>query len=180
MKNFKTCFFILCTVAVLSSCTIRVMDFTLLSTKSVPLSNSANFKKGSDVYTEDVLHLIFAYPISEDFPTTPDPKEVVDMAIESVPGCVALADGILITKIISFLFYTKFSYVVEGKAIVDPSLVSSTDRVMPKYAKFSIDKAGEKHIQSLSCDEYQALKSKITKGGKKTKLSSTHHATVSK
>ena len=169
MKNFKIYIFLLSTIVFLTSCTTRIIEFTLLSTKDVPLSKSANFKKGKGVFAEDVLQMILSFPTAPDFPTLPDPKEVVDMAIESVPGCVALADGSVTYKYLLFGVYNKFSFVIEGTAIIDPNLaLNAADR--PKYTKVEIDKDGNRHLQALSCDEYQKLKNKIAKGSRKTKL----------
>ncbi|WP_395753280.1 hypothetical protein [Prosthecobacter sp.] len=109
-------------VILLSSCTTRLVDFTIISTKNVDLSHAASFKRHPKRATgTDAKKIIVLFPTG-----VPSPKQAVDRAIESVPGGVALVDGVL-TRSFFYIPYifgeTKF--VVEGTVLVDPSLAAS-------------------------------------------------------
>jgi hypothetical protein len=107
------------TVALLSSCTTRLIDFTLISTKNVDLSRAGSFKRtGVRAKGEDKKHIIIIIPAG-----IPSAKEAVDRAIESVSGGVALVDGVLYQKMFYVPYiYGQNSYVVEGSVLVDPAL----------------------------------------------------------
>jgi len=95
--------------AVLSGCSQRFLDFTLISTKNFDMSVTE--LGGKRVTGVDKVNVFFV-PIG-----TPSPKEAIDRAIESAgPGYDALIDGVLTYKVAAFIFGT-ISYVVEGTAI---------------------------------------------------------------
>jgi hypothetical protein len=123
MFKYKTTLFLL-SLFLLSGCSTRVADFTIISSKNIDLSKGMNFKRGSTrVKGEDLKHIII-------IPTThPNAKEAMDKAIESVPGCVALTDGVLNHNLwwIPYI-YGQESYEVEGTPLIDPDLLKSMSR----------------------------------------------------
>jgi len=108
-------------VAALSSCTTRLMDFTIISTKNVDLSRAGSFKRNSTRVTgEDKKRIIVIIPTG-----VPSAKEAVDRAIESVPGGVALVDGVLTQEFFYIPYiYGEQKFVVEGTVLIDPALRS--------------------------------------------------------
>ena len=53
----------------------------------------------------------------------PSAKEAMDRAIQSVPGCVGLVDGVVEYEFFGLFFgYNRFT--VKGSCLVDPKLVS--------------------------------------------------------
>jgi hypothetical protein len=106
--------------AVLASagCTTRLVDFTMISTKNVDWSRADEFKRtGGRVVGEDIARMIVVIPTG-----MPNMKEAIDRAIESVPGGVALVDGVVSSKFWTILIYAEQSFVVEGTPLVDPRL----------------------------------------------------------
>lgn len=93
-----------------SSCTHRLTDFTVISTKNVPIANSATkFKKGDTrVKGVDVGHSVLFIP------GTPNMKEAIDRAIQSVPGAVGLVDGVIKQSAWTCFLYGQNKYIVEG------------------------------------------------------------------
>jgi hypothetical protein len=82
------------TALMFNSCTQRILDFTLVSSKNIDMSRAASFVKGNTrVKGVDMVHIIIFIPTG-----TINIKEAVDKAIESTPGCVALLDGVIYTK----------------------------------------------------------------------------------
>lgn len=99
----------------MSSCSQRLLDFTLISTKNVNLKEtheSSNFR----VKGKDVRHTVLFIPFG-----TPDIKEAIDDAIEQTPGCVALENGVLKYKWWSILLYGQSRYIIEGTPVMKSS-----------------------------------------------------------
>ena len=168
MKNLKFKLVLLSITAIIfSSCSHRVLDFTLISSKNVDLTKGATFEKGKQrVEGVDMVHWIICIPTG-----TVNIKEALDRAIESTPGCVALLDGVIYTKFwwIPYI-YGQQSALIEGTPLIDPSLAYNSND-MPKYGKIEMNKNGEiKSIEEISTTEYLALKDKIVKDAKETKF----------
>lgn len=146
---------VLCLGLFATSCTTRLTDFTVLSSKNVDLSQMGKFQKSSErVEGEDIAHIILIIPTG-----APDLKEAIDRAIEVTPGCVALADGVVSSRSFYFLLYGQQGYVVEGTPIIDPSLVSA-DEIESNFAVVTFDEETEEFVHEY-VDEatYNELKS---------------------
>ncbi len=138
----------------LSGCATRLIDFTMISTKNVDFTKGASFKRGRErVEGIDEVSIIIFIPTG-----TPNIKEAIDRAIESVPGAVALVDGVVTQKswYIPYIF-GKSSFVVEGTPLIDPSMASverESDYIVSK-----MDESGEvEELRYVSANEYAALK----------------------
>jgi hypothetical protein len=113
--------FLLLSIVTISGCSQRVADFTIISSKNIDLSKGADFKRGpTRVHGEDLKHIIII-PAGH-----PNAKEAMDNAIESVPGAVALLDGVLNHNFwyIPYI-YGQESYDVEGTPLIDPLLLKN-------------------------------------------------------
>jgi hypothetical protein len=168
MKKFKLKLMILSMTAILfSSCSHRVLDFTLISSKNVDLSKAASFLRGKNrVEGKDKVHWIIIIPTG-----TVNIKEAIDRAIESTPGCVALLDGVIYTKFwwIPYI-YGQQSATIEGTPLIDPSLAYNPTEI-PTYGKIELNKKGEiKSVENILSTEYYALKDKIVKDSKETRF----------
>ena len=123
----KTKNYLLLTAAVFvlmaSSCSSRLTDFTVISTKNVPIgTQSTNLKKATvRVKGVDKSHLVLFFPLG-----TPNLKEAIDRAIEQYPGAIALADGVVKSKFIYFLLYGQNSYIVEGTPLYPADMQQGT------------------------------------------------------
>lgn len=97
----------------LESCTYRVTDFTVISTKNVPLTESGNgFKKSEKrVKGTDVAHSVLV------FSGRPNMKEAIDKAIEKYPGAVGLVDGVVKYNTWTCFFYGQSKYIIEGSPL---------------------------------------------------------------
>ncbi|MCD8292508.1 MAG: LysM peptidoglycan-binding domain-containing protein [Prevotellaceae bacterium] len=95
----------------MSSCSHRLTDFTMISTKNVPLgAEAATLQKANQrVKGVDKASTILVFPIG-----TPNLKEAIDKAIEKYPGAVGLVDGVVRSKSWWAFLYGQSSYVVEG------------------------------------------------------------------
>jgi len=155
------------TVLIVSSCSHRVLDFTLISSKNVDFSNATTFVRGKNrVEGIDMVHLIIIIPTG-----TVNIKEALDRAIESTPGCVALLDGVIYTKFLYIPYiYGQQSASVEGTPLIDPGLAFNSTE-MSTFGKIELNKKGEiKNVESISNTEYYALKDKIVKESKITRF----------
>ena len=100
---------------VLASCTDRLTDFTVISTKNYPIGNAeaASITKADKrVKGVDKRHIILCIPFG-----TPNMKQAIDRAIEAYPGAIGLADGVVKSKYWWALLYGQNSYIVEGTPI---------------------------------------------------------------
>jgi hypothetical protein len=166
-KNKLTPMILVLTVLILSSCSHRFLDFTLISSKNVDFSKATTFERGKDrVEGKDMVRWIIVFPTG-----TVNVKEALDRAIESTPGCVALLDGVIYMKFwyIPYI-YGMQSATVEGTPLIDPSLAFNSTG-MPTFGKIELNKNGEiKSVESISNTEYYALKDKIVKESKITRF----------
>lgn len=108
---------ICCSGILLSACTTRVADVTVVSTKNMDLKHVAGYTTNYNVRSkgEDLKHIIIFFPTG-----VPDVKEAIDNAIEkNGPRCVGLANATISRK--SFyipLLYGQEAFVVEGDPIL--------------------------------------------------------------
>ena len=111
-----------------TGCTTRLTDFTVLSTKNVDLSRMSTYTRGtSRVQGEDLAFIIIFIPTSQ-----PHPKEAIDRAIQSVPGAVALVDGVVYQKGWWFIV-GQSGFIVEGTPLIDPALTGGHAKLQSNY-----------------------------------------------
>ena len=106
---------ITCLLLSIISCTSRLIDCTIISTKSFELSDAANYEKLTErVEGDDVTHIVIFIPLG-----LPDVKEACDTAIEQTPGCVGLSDAVLYSSWFYIPYiYGQIKYTIEGTPIV--------------------------------------------------------------
>ena len=138
-------------------CVTRLADFTIISTKNIDLARGADFKRGaSRVQGEDKISIIIFIPTG-----VPNIKEAIDKAIESVPGAIALLDGVISSKAwyIPYIF-GESSYVVEGTPLVDPKLLAS--ELPSNYIISRLNRKGQIiETKYVSKTDYDLVKKKI-------------------
>ncbi len=163
MQRIKTFLVLFCLLS-LVGCTVRLVDFTMISTKNLDLSRAASFERAKSRVTgkDEALIIIF-------IPTgIPSIKEAIDRAIESVPGAVALVDGVVSSTSWWFIFGMS-SYVVEGTPLIDKTLAST--ELKSRYMVAKLDRKGNtKEFRYVSEDEYLELKGKYLVKPRKIKL----------
>ncbi len=111
MKKFTFIISALTLLFCVSSCSHRLVDFTIISTKNVPIGNSMEGlnKAPTRVKGVDKKHWVLFFPLG--FPSM---KEAIDKAIEKYPGAIALCDGVLKQNSWHIFLYGQNSYIVEG------------------------------------------------------------------
>lgn len=139
------------------ACSQRIVDFTIISSKNVDLSEIADFTRGqSRVEGEDVRHIIIFIPTG-----VPNAKEALDKAIESVPGAVALLDGVIDYHwwYIPYI-YGRSWYAVEGTPLINPKYTSSAK--IGNYMISKLDQNGNvKEFEIVDKVKYEQVKSSI-------------------
>lgn len=138
----------------MSACTHRLVDFTIISSKNVDLSKAATFKRGNQrVEGVDKAYIIIFIPTG-----FPEVKQAVDNAIEKVPGCVALVDGVISQTAWYFLIgYNGIN--VEGTPLIDPSLAMYEGGLKSNYMIAEMNEKGEvASFKYVTKDEYQQYK----------------------
>lgn len=151
---------------VLTGCAQRLVDFTILSTKNIDLTRAATFERGAvRVEGKDEISIIIIIPTG-----VPNVKEAVDRAIESVPGAVALVDGVVSYRsfYIPYIFGQE-SYVVEGTPLIDPKLA-----VVERESNFilaHLDKNGNvAKLRYVTQNEYKNVKKHMVTKNENVKL----------
>jgi hypothetical protein len=145
---------VLLSAVILAGCTTRLVDFTVISTKNIEWNRANEYRRLSDrVEGEDLVHWIIIIPTG-----VPSLEEAVDEAIESVPGAVALLDGVLLSKFwwIPYV-YGQQSYIVEGTPLVDPQLAGDWNRGRHLVTYIETD-GSLRDTRSVSGEEYLALR----------------------
>lgn len=103
-----------------------------------------------------MVHWIILVPTG-----VPSAKEAMDRAIESVPGAVALVDGVITSK---FWFvpyiYGQQRFVVEGTPLIDPKLASVWKH--GNYLVTNLDPNGNvRETRTVTKVEYESLKERM-------------------
>jgi hypothetical protein len=139
-----------------AGCMTRITDFTIISSKNIDLSKASTFKRTSDrVKGEDRMWIIIFFPTKFKI----DLKAAIDEAIQSVPGCVALVDGVVSAESWYFLIGTD-AYMVEGTPLIDPSLTSIES--FSKYNMCVLDENGKvKEFKELTKEQFEKEKAKF-------------------
>lgn len=112
-------------VLMLSSCSSRILDFTVISTKNVDL-NGEFVRTTNKVKGVDKQHMVLFIPIGN-----PDIKTAIDNAIENTPGCVAIENGVIKSSFWDVILYGQRKIVVEGNPLVLKDL-NSTENTITK------------------------------------------------
>ena len=102
--------FILFIATVFCSCTHRLVDFTVISSKNIPITEvGTEFKKATQRVkgVDKKWQILF-------IPGIPSMKEAIDKAIEQYPGAVALTDGVVYSKMWTCGLFGQNKFVVEG------------------------------------------------------------------
>lgn len=122
----KMFLFVAAFILLATSCTQRLTDFTVISTKNVPIGNqTTDLKKGNmRVQGVDKAHWILFVPTG-----FPNLKEAIDKAIEKYPGAIALADGVVKSRGFHVFFYGQSSYIVEGTPLFEEGATQPTNNV---------------------------------------------------
>ena len=149
----------LCLVVMFTGCTTRLIDFTMISTKNMDLSRAATFRRGpTRAEGIDSCSIIIFIPTG-----TPNIKEAIDRAIETVPGAVALVDGVVSYKswYIPYIF-GKAMYIVEGTPLIDPQLAGTS--LTSNYIISEIEKNGQvAKTRYVSREEYASIRKAVIK-----------------
>lgn len=156
----KKCLFLFLIVPFLTGCSHRIMDFTIVSTKNVELSKFSTYQRGKTrVEGIDKKPIIIIIPTGY-----PSGEEAIDNAIESVPGAVALLDGVLTYSYFYIPYiYGEYVFAVEGTPLIDPALAakSSLDAV-EGYSVCLLDENGSvERVVKYTPEDYEALKTNL-------------------
>lgn len=164
MKKFFKRIGIIMLLLCFTGCTARLVDFTIISTKNIDLSRSGNFQRAKTrVEGKDTAMIIIFIPTG-----VPNIKEAIDRAIESVPGAVALVDGVLTQESFWFIFGMS-SYVVEGTPLIDATIAVS--ELQSQFMIAKLDRKGNvKEFRYVSAEKFQAVKEKYILKHKQTEL----------
>lgn len=116
---------VLFAVVLLSSCSQRLVDFTVISSKNVPITEEGiDFKKAtSRVKGKDSKWSILFIP------GMPSMKEAIDRAIEQYPGAVALTDGVVYSKSWSCFLFGQNKFVVEGTPLYPEQGITTVSNI---------------------------------------------------
>jgi hypothetical protein len=108
---------LLASVALLGCSTTTLLDFTLLSNRSIDLGKGRPLSVGAErVSGEDKMFVAFILPVG-----SLDIAEALSRAIDSQPRCVALQDGKITLEQRTFfpLIYSDSRIVVEGFPVTE-------------------------------------------------------------
>lgn len=96
-----------------TACSQRLLDFTILSTKNIDVETHQIIKGKERITGIDKTRILIFIPTG-----SPDIKEAIDNAIENVPNCVGIIDGVVYSKFwyIPYI-YGEVWYEVEGTPI---------------------------------------------------------------
>ena len=144
----------------LASCTTRLIDFTIISSKNVDLTNASSFKRAS-ARTEGNDHalLILFIPIG-----IPNVKDAVDRAIAQVPGGVALVDGVVRRTFWWVILFGMDTITVEGTPLIDPKLANGELPESNFMASYTDPSTKETRLVYLSEAEYRELRLAVDHG----------------
>lgn len=158
-------FALICALVLTTGCKTRLIDYTLISSKNVDLSKISTFRRGTERATgKDELYLILFIPTKPQVSV----KEALDQAIQSVPGAVALTDGVIYYENYTFILGAYSAYVVEGTPLIDPALQGAQRPVKTRYLIGTMDSNTRlSTYQSVDEPTFEAAKQYIKTKDKK-------------
>lgn len=126
---------------ILVSCSQRIVDYTLISTKNFDVTRMKEYNVTTQRVTqEEKVHIILIFQSKFYAGYGQMVKQAIDNAIASVPGCVALSNGVITQKTMWLLLYGYSSIEVKGDAIIDPKIAAlSNTESGDKYFKVYIN-----------------------------------------
>jgi hypothetical protein len=137
MKNntMRAIFAIAIVASFLSTgCKTRLTDFTMISTKTLDISQMGTYKRGpARIQGEDMAYFILIAPTG-----VPNLKEAIDDGISKVPGAVALVDGVVYSYNIYAVFFAKYGYIVEGTPLIDPKQAVKAGVIKAAPSKYMV------------------------------------------
>ena len=106
-------------ISLLTGCSTRVGDFTVMSTKNMDFNNPDGFmtQPGRRVTGESIQHFAIIIPVS----SAATMKGAVDNAIERTPGAVGLSNVVLYQTGFWAILYGNGGYRVEGDPVYPKS-----------------------------------------------------------
>ncbi|MGY5353431.1 hypothetical protein [Wenyingzhuangia sp. IMCC45467] len=142
----------------LVSCSQRLHDFTLISTKNIELNELNNLRKSEKrISNEDKTHVIVFIPTKQT-----KIENAIDKIIENTPGCIALLDVVIHSKFwwIPYI-YGQQKFVVEATPLIKENYNSTTSN-LPNFGKIYLTKEGNiEKIVSISESEFNIEKNKM-------------------
>ncbi|MFZ2603484.1 MAG: hypothetical protein WAX79_05750, partial [Candidatus Omnitrophota bacterium] len=91
----------------------------------------------------------------------PNIKTAIDKAIESVPGAVALLDGVVSQKSFYILLFGGYGYIVEGTPLIDPTLTAHS-QLPSNHIISRLDKKGNVvETKYVTKAEFESAKKKL-------------------
>jgi len=147
---------LVCAIVLLGGCKTRLIDYTLISSKNVDLTRIATFTKGSARATgRDEMYLIVIIPTKAKI----DVKEALDQAIQSVPGAVALVDGVIYHEFDYYILGAYEAFMVEGTPLIDPSLPGAKQAMGSRYMiGVATSRATQADFEQVDAQTFQAVK----------------------
>lgn len=147
---------LLLAIFVLGGCSDRLIDFTIISSKNFDISKASQYQKGTErVNGEDKLFFLLGVPLGSSI----NMKEAVDQAIEGVPGCVALADGVIYRKWWNLGIAAQVGFLAEGTPVIDKSIAAKLESNYI-YAEYDNDSESFNYLY-LTKAEYLEKKSEM-------------------
>lgn len=166
----KHSFYLLLIIFFLTSCSQRIMDFTMISTKNIPITNEdTKLNQGTHrVQGYDKAHSVLFFLFKR-----PDLKEAVDNAIEGYPNAVGLTDGVIYFKSWSCFFYGQSKYIVEGTPIYPIK-----EEVKPKIFENNEPTEEIKELTAKPNTNSRCLTHIVMKGESLYKIAKQYHVSV--
>lgn len=143
----------------LVSCKTRIMDYTIISTKNLDMSRIGEMKRSTGeenrIVGVDRAHIVLIFPVTK----KASMEEAVDKALESIPGAVALVDGVVYRRDFRFPFvYGLHAIIVEGTPVIDESLIGYQPIESTGYSMVQINEEDSIfQTKSITAKDYQEL-----------------------
>jgi hypothetical protein len=147
---------VIAATGLLTNCKTRMIDFTIISTKNVDISEMAKYKRGTTrIEGIDNAWMILFIPTG-----APTMKQAIDNAIQKVPGAVALVDGVVYQDFLHAILIARFGFIVEGTPVIDPKLAAASpvQRKSDYMIVMPNKKTGESELYYLNKTDYLAAK----------------------
>lgn len=142
---------------VLSSCTARLGDFTVLSTKNIEWSKANSYVRSDRAEGDDIAHIIIMIPTG-----IPNLETAVDNAIQTIPGGVALLDAVVESHYFYIpLLYGQSGYTVTGNVLVDPAIASLNNFNPYSYMVTTFDEDNNPQTKVVSKETFLTIKADL-------------------
>lgn len=156
MKNVLHSIITFLFLLIVSGCSQLNFGYSIISSKNLDYDQLSSYERGTFKSIGEDSRMIILVQGDD------NSLKALDRAIETIPGAVALVDGVIRNNSWWAIFVGKSTVIVEGTPLIDPALVNRETQNLNDYSICLMDEEGNlKASKNVNKETFIDLKNKI-------------------